>query len=81
MDSIAPGERVEIVATDAGFARDSSDWRATTGNKLIEKKKEKNFRGIATRADITRVTRRLGDEIAHVYGFPIPRRQAPVQER
>ena len=43
--------------------------------------KEKLYRGIATRADITRVTRRLGDEIAHVYGFPIPRRQAPVQER
>ena len=47
----------------------------------IENLKEKIYRGIATRADITRVTRRLGDEIAHVYGFPIPRRQAPVQER
>ena len=47
----------------------------------IESLKEKLYRGIATRADITRVTRRLGDEIAHVYGFPIPRRQAPVQER
>ena len=47
----------------------------------IDNLKEKLYRGIATRADITRVTRRLGDEIAHVYGFPIPRRQAPVQER
>lgn len=47
----------------------------------IENLKEKLYRGIATRADITRVTRRLGDEISHVYGFPIPRRQAPVQER
>ena len=47
----------------------------------IENLKEKICRGIATRADITRVTRRLGDEIAHVYGFLIPRRQAPVQER
>ena len=47
----------------------------------IENLKEKLYRGIATRADITRVTRRLGDEIAHVYGFPIPRRQVPVQER
>ena len=44
----------------------------------IDNLKEKLYRGIATRADITRVTRRLGDEIAHVYGFPIPRRQAPV---
>ena len=41
----------------------------------IDNLKEKIYRGIATRADITRVTRRLGDEIAHVYGFPIPRRQ------
>lgn len=41
MDSIAPGERVEIVATDAGFARDASAWCATTGNRLIEKREEK----------------------------------------
>lgn len=41
MDSIAPGERVEIVATDAGFARDASAWCATTGNRLIEKTEEK----------------------------------------
>lgn len=41
MDRIAPGERVEIVATDAGFARDASAWCATTGNRLIEKKEEK----------------------------------------
>ena len=47
----------------------------------IDNLKEKLYRGTATRADITRITRRLGDEIARVYGFPIPRRQAPVQER
>lgn len=47
----------------------------------IDNLKEKLYRGTATRADITRITRRLGDEIAHVYGFPIPRRQAPAQER
>lgn len=41
MDSIAAGERVEIVATDAGFARDASAWCDTTGNKLIEKHEEK----------------------------------------
>ena len=41
MDSIAAGERVEIVATDAGFARDASAWCDTTGNKLIEKREEK----------------------------------------
>ena len=47
----------------------------------IDNLKEKLYWGTATRADITRVTRRLGDEIAHVYGFPIPRRWVPVQER
>lgn len=38
----------------------------------IGESERKTLLGIATRADITRVTRRLGDEIAHVYGFPIP---------
>ncbi len=33
--------------------------------------KYKLYRGIATRQDITRVTRRLGDDIAKVYGFEI----------
>lgn len=48
----------------------------------IDLLKEKLYRGIATRTDITRVTRRLGDEIAQFYGFPIPRaRQAATIER
>lgn len=37
--------------------------------------KEKLYEGKATRADITRITRRLGDEIARVYGFSIPRQR------
>ena len=41
----------------------------------IENLKEKIYEGKATRADITRVTRRLGDEIAAVYGFSIPRQK------
>ena len=48
----------------------------------IELLKEKLYRGTATRADITRVTRRLGDDIAKVYGFSIPRqRQAAAIEK
>ena len=48
----------------------------------IDLLKEKLYRGIATRADITRGTRRLGDEIAQVYGFSIPRvRQSYPPER
>ncbi len=31
--------------------------------------KEKIYGGVATRADITRVTERLGDEIGKVYGW------------
>lgn len=41
MDQIAAGERVEVVATDAGFARDASAWCATTGNILVSKQEEK----------------------------------------
>ena len=38
----------------------------------IRRLQGKIYDGTATRADITRVTRRLGDDIAHVYGFSIP---------
>ena len=37
----------------------------------IDLLKEKLYNGTATRADITRVTRRLGDDIAKVYGFSV----------
>ena len=48
----------------------------------IDNLKEKIYYGKATRADITRVTRRLGDDIAKVYGFPIPvKRRTVEQER
>ena len=43
--------------------------------------KNKLYEGRATRADITRVTRRLGDEIARVYGFDIPSRAEKAMER
>ena len=39
----------------------------------IENLKEKIYRGTATRADITRITRRLGDEIGKVYGWDFPK--------
>lgn len=48
----------------------------------IDNLKEKLYYGTATRKDITRITRRLGDEIARVHGFPIPRqRQETAKER
>lgn len=45
----------------------------------IDLLKEKLYYGTATRADITRVTRRLGDDIAKVYGFPIPRQRQSTE--
>ena len=37
MDTLAPGERVEIVATDPGFSRDAAAWCNSTGNNFISK--------------------------------------------
>lgn len=37
MDTLTPGEQVEIVSTDPGFARDAAAWCNSTGNKLISK--------------------------------------------
>lgn len=47
------------------FKDGTTDWQK-------ENLKEKIYNGMAARADITRVTRRLGDEIAKVRGFDIP---------
>ena len=49
----------------------------------IDLLKEKLYYGKATRADITRITRRLGDEIGKVYGWDFPQRgrQAVSVER
>ena len=46
----------------------------------MENLRDKIYHGKATRTDITRLTRRLGDEIAAVYGFDIPK-QRVSQER
>lgn len=37
MDTLTPGERVEVTSTDPGFARDAAAWCNSTGNKLISK--------------------------------------------
>lgn len=41
IDSIVEGERIEMTATDAGFARDAQAWCNTTGNQLISNTEEK----------------------------------------
>lgn len=37
MDQLVEGQRVEITATDPGFARDATAWCNSTGNKIISK--------------------------------------------
>lgn len=37
MDTLVPGERVQITSTDPGFARDAAAWCNSTRNKLISK--------------------------------------------
>lgn len=46
---------------------------ATDGQ--IQNLKDKIYDGKATRADITRITKRLGDDIAKVYGWNIPKQR------
>ena len=58
-------------------------WKEGTTEEQMDRLKNKLYEGTATRADITRVTRRLGDEIGKVYGwtFPTPVRSTKTQER
>ena len=42
-------------------------------DEQIDRLKEKIYDGVATRADITRITQRLGDDIGKVYGWSFPR--------
>ena len=41
IDTMNEGERIEMVATDAGFARDAQAWCNTTGNTLISSVEDK----------------------------------------
>lgn len=41
IDAISEGERIEMVATDAGFSRDARAWCNTTGNKLVSNNEER----------------------------------------
>lgn len=41
MDKVDEGERVEIVSTDAGFARDAQAWSNSTGNSLVSMSEER----------------------------------------
>lgn len=36
MRTLAPGELLEVLATDAGSVKDFAAWSTTTGNELVE---------------------------------------------
>ena len=56
-------------------------YKSGASEAQINRLKEKIYNGTAVRADITRVTKRLGDEIAKVYGWRIPKLKEPSFER
>ena len=49
-------------------------YKDGVSEEQIENLKWKLYHGQATRKDITRITRRLGDEIGKVYGWEFPQR-------
>ena len=55
-------------------------YKPKASESQIERLKEKIYDGVATRADIDRVTQRLGDEIGKVYGWRFPK-MSRTQER
>ena len=55
-------------------------FKDTATESQVENLKYKLYTGKATRADITRVTKRLGDEIAAVYGFHIPKQRVAKEQ-
>ena len=40
MESLQPGQRLEVSSTDAGFPRDAEAWCHTTGNRFVKKRSE-----------------------------------------
>ena len=56
-------------------------FKDTATPEQIENLQNKIYSGKAIRSDITRVTKRLGDDIAKVYGFNIPKPRNHDRER
>lgn len=56
-------------------------YKENASEAQIDRLKEKLYSGTATRADVTRVTKRLGDEIGRVYGWRFPPVREAARER
>lgn len=52
-------------------------WKDDVSETQKDNLKDKIYNGKATRADITRLTKRLGDDIAKVYGWEINKQRQP----
>lgn len=50
-------------------------YKSNASESQIERLKAKIYDGVATRADINRITQRLGDEIGNVYGWKFPKKE------
>lgn len=55
-------------------------FKENISEEQMENFKEKIYEGICTRTDINRYTQRLGDYIADVYGWDIPRKKHRTRE-
>lgn len=54
-------------------------FKDNVSEEQIENLKSKLYYGKATRADITRITKRLGDDIAKVYNITVPKQRKSIQ--
>ena len=43
IESLQPGQLIEVRSTDAGFPHDAASWCSSTGNKFIERRTEKGI--------------------------------------
>lgn len=43
IESLQPGQLIEVRSTDAGFPQDAASWCSSTGNKFIERRTEKGI--------------------------------------
>ena len=88
-----PGEKISAIIPVKDYEDDKNLFMVTRRgivkktpvmprDSQIDLLKEKLYYGKAVRSDITRITRRLGDEIGKVYGWDFPKpRQAVSVER
>ncbi len=64
IDSIAEGECIEIIATDAGFSRDAAAWCNSTGNRLVSNTEEKGRYTVVVEKSVPQACSVLGASVA-----------------